>query len=590
MLFGKHINQYYLRYFWAFVLGIAALIAVDYFQLLVPELLAKIINETSEGNLTFDFLSGICTNILIIAFVMFLGRFTWRLTLFGGAVRIQSDLREKMFIYSEKLSQRYYKENKTGALMALFTNDLETIEEAFGSGTIMMIDAFFLGGLAFYKMFRLNWMLALMALIPLAILAICGVFVGRVMSMKFEKRQKAYDELSDFSQENFSGIRVIKAFVKEVQEMRAFAKVNEFNRQANLEMARYATKIDVLIGLLTNSMVIIIYLIGGFLVFLTSNETPGIDFKVGNITEFIGYFDALIWPMMALAQIINLRSRAKTSLRRVSALLDEKIDIKDDQIVFVEELKGKIQFDHLDFKYPDGDDTVLKDISFTIEAGESVGIIGKIGSGKSTLINILLRLYNVENNKVFVDDIDLMKLPIKKVRENIGYVPQDNFLFSDTIKNNIAFAEQNIDNDKIENAAEFADVKENIVAFKDGFNTVTGERGVTLSGGQKQRISISRAILKNPSILILDDSVSAVDLKTEEKILSNIEKHRQGKTTLLIASRVSTVQKLDKILVMNDGRVETFGTHKELLKTSSSYKHMVELQRLENEVENDGRE
>lgn len=590
MLFGKHINQYYLRYFWAFVLGIAALIAVDYFQLLVPELLAKIINETSEGNLTFDFLSGICTNILIIAFVMFLGRFTWRLTLFGGAVRIQSDLREKMFIYSEKLSQRYYKENKTGALMALFTNDLETIEEAFGSGTIMMIDAFFLGGLAFYKMFRLNWMLALMALIPLAILAICGVFVGRVMSMKFEKRQKAYDELSDFSQENFSGIRVIKAFVKEVQEMRAFAKVNEFNRQANLEMARYATKIDVLIGLLTNSMVIIIYLIGGFLVFLTSKETPGIDFKVGNITEFIGYFDALIWPMMALAQIINLRSRAKTSLRRVSALLDEKIDIKDDQIVFVEELKGKIQFDHLDFKYPDGDDTVLKDISFTIEAGESVGIIGKIGSGKSTLINILLRLYNIENNKVFVDDIDLMKLPIKKVRENIGYVPQDNFLFSDTIKNNIAFAEQNIDNDKIEDAAEFADVKENIVAFKDGFNTVTGERGVTLSGGQKQRISISRAILKNPSILILDDSVSAVDLKTEEKILSNIGKHRQGKTTLLIASRVSTVQKLDKILVMNDGRVEAFGTHKELLKTSSTYKHMVELQRLENEVENDGRE
>lgn len=590
MLFGKHINQYYLRYFWAFVLGITALIAVDYFQLLVPELLAKIINETSEGNLTFDFLSGICTNILIIAFVMFLGRFTWRLTLFGGAVRIQSDLREKMFIYSEKLSQRYYKENKTGALMALFTNDLETIEEAFGSGTIMMIDAFFLGGLAFYKMFRLNWMLALMALIPLAILAICGVFVGRVMSMKFEKRQKAYDELSDFSQENFSGIRVIKAFVKEVQEMRAFAKVNEFNRQANLEMARYATKIDVLIGLLTNSMVIIIYLIGGFLVFLTSKETPGIDFKVGNITEFIGYFDALIWPMMALAQIINLRSRAKTSLRRVSALLDEKIDIKDDQIVFVEELKGKIRFDHLDFKYPDGDDTVLKDISFTIEAGESVGIIGKIGSGKSTLINILLRLYNVENNKVFVDDIDLMKLPIKKVRENIGYVPQDNFLFSDTIKNNIAFAEQNIDNDKIEDAAEFADVKENIVAFKDGFNTVTGERGVTLSGGQKQRISISRAILKNPSILILDDSVSAVDLKTEEKILSNIGKHRQGKTTLLIASRVSTVQKLDKILVMNDGRVEAFGTHKELLKTSSTYKHMVELQRLENEVENDGRE
>lgn len=590
MLFGKHINQYYLRYFWAFVLGIAALIAVDYFQLLVPELLAKIINETSEGNLTFDFLSGICTNILIIAFVMFLGRFTWRLTLFGGAVRIQSDLREKMFIYSEKLSQRYYKENKTGALMALFTNDLETIEEAFGSGTIMMIDAFFLGGLAFYKMFRLNWMLALMALIPLAILAICGVFVGRVMSMKFEKRQKAYDELSDFSQENFSGIRVIKAFVKEVQEMRAFAKVNEFNRQANLEMARYATKIDVLIGLLTNSMVIIIYLIGGFLVFLTSKETPGIDFKVGNITEFIGYFDALIWPMMALAQIINLRSRAKTSLRRVSALLDEKIDIKDDQIVFVEELKGKIQFDHLDFKYPDGNDTVLKDISFTIEAGESVGIIGKIGSGKSTLINILLRLYNVENNKVFVDDIDLMKLPIKKVRENIGYVPQDNFLFSDTIKNNIAFAEQNIDNDKIEDAAEFADVKENIVAFKDGFNTVTGERGVTLSGGQKQRISISRAILKNPSILILDDSVSAVDLKTEEKILSNIGKHRQGKTTLLIASRVSTIQKLDKILVMNDGRVEAFGTHKELLKTSSTYKHMVELQQLENEVENDGRE
>jgi ATP-binding cassette subfamily B protein len=305
------------------------------------------------------------------------------------------------------------------------------------------------------------------------------------------------------------------------------------------------------------------------------------------IIKFIGYFTTIIWPIFALASIINLTARGRTSLKRISSLLDEEVEVTDEGDIIIPDLiKGGITFNNLSFSYPDNkNEESLKNISFSIKAGETVGIIGKIGSGKSTLVNMLFRLYNVEPGTLFIDDYDIMSLPIKLVREQIGYAPQDNFLFSDTIKKNISFANDNLSDDEIAQAAEFSAVKENIEGFVDGYETMIGERGVTLSGGQKQRISISRAIIKDPAILVLDDSVSAVDIKTEETILKNIKKQRKGKTTILIASRVSTVEKLDKVLVLKDGMVEYFGTNKECMKNSPTYKRMVELQRLENELE-----
>ncbi|MFA6667392.1 MAG: ABC transporter ATP-binding protein, partial [Bacilli bacterium] len=503
---------------------------------------------------------------------------------FGESIRIQCDLREEMFLKTEVLSQRYYKENKTGAILSYFSNDLDTIEESFGVGIIQLVDGVFLLILSLVKMFKVDLTLTLFCLIPLVILCACAFIVDKVMEKRYEKRQKAFEDLSDFAQENFTGIRVIKAFVKEKQELKAFAKEAKNNKDTNINYVRLSALLDVMFDLLIYIIFTLILFGGSYYVYQYNQGNPGLT--VGQLITYIGYLDTIIWPIFALASIINLMARGRTSLRRISSLLDEKVEIVDDKVVTPDDIKGDIEFKNFNFKYPDEKNTeTLKNINLHIKAGETVGVVGKIGSGKSTLVNMLFRLYNVEDNTLFIDGYDIMHLPIKFIRSNIGYCPQDNFLFSDTIKSNISFSDNAANDEKVFEAADFSDVKDNIEEFKDGYNTLIGEKGVSLSGGQKQRISISRAIIKNPAILVLDDSVSAVDVKTEEVILKNIRKLRKGKTTILIASRVSTVKDLGKILVLKDGEVEAFGTHEECLKNSKTYARMVELQTLEKEME-----
>ena len=324
---------------------------------------------------------------------------------------------------------------------------------------------------------------------------------------------------------------------------------------------------------------------GAYLVYLNI-KNPDDGISLGELVTFIGYADTLIWPTLALGFTINTIARARTSYKRISKLLDEEVEIVDKEVVIPDEIKGEIEFKHFHFAYPDDpENDILKDINVHIKAGETVGVVGKIGAGKSTLVNMLFRLYNVEEGTLLIDNYDIMHLPIHMVRDVIGYCPQDNFLFSDTIKTNIAFSNPEMEMKEVEEAADFSDIRTNILEFSDKYDTLVGEKGVTLSGGQKQRISISRAIVKNPKILVLDDSVSAVDVKTEETILEHIKKQRKGKTTIVIASRVSTIQSLDKILVLNEGRVEAFGTHEECLINSKTYARMVELQTLEKELE-----
>lgn len=311
-----------------------------------------------------------------------------------------------------------------------------------------------------------------------------------------------------------------------------------------------------------------------------------VDLTAGQLITFVGYFDVMVWPMMALGQLVTMRSRSKTSLKRVTAFLDSEEDVKSpENAVVLQDVQGKIEFKDFSFQYPSNDVDVLKNITLTIDSGECVGVVGKIGSGKTTLVNTLLRLYNVQKDKVFIDGVDIMDCDIDSVRNAIGYVPQDNFLFSDKVKNNIAFSDNDVEIEKVYEAAKFADVHSNIQDFQDGYDTISGERGVTLSGGQKQRISIARAYIKDAPIMILDDSVSAVDVKTEETILKNIAEKRKGKTTIVIASRVSTVSHMDKILVLNNGEVEAYDTPSRLEEISPTYKKMVFLQKLENEVE-----
>lgn len=591
MIFGKYINRYYLKNAPVLLLGLLALLTVDYIQLLIPQFYRLVINGVNLGQVVVNgqplpftkevLLQHICLPMIWIVVLMVIGRFLWRICFFGSAVRVAANLRERMFDHSRQLSQQYYQVNKVGNLMSLYTNDIDTIQECFGDGILMFFDALVLGLMALYKMWRMDYKLTLLALIPALIMFGIGTVMGTAMTKRWEERQQAFSDLSDFAQENFSGIAVIKAFVKELKELMAFRKLNKQNEEINVIYTKIATLLEVLVTLFVESVICVILGYGGYLVYQGR-------FNAGQLVEYIGYFEAIVWPIMAISMLIEKTSRGKASLNRITELLDAPIDVADRPgVQELQNPQGSVEFRHLTFRYPDGEYDVLQDISFTIHPGESVGIVGKTGAGKTALVDLLLRTYNVPDGTLFVDGKDVNTLSIHSVRAACAYVPQDNFLFSDTIAHNIGFGVDDASPEMIDHAASLADVRDNIVDFKDGYETVLGERGVTVSGGQKQRISIARALLKDAPILILDDSVSAVDTSTEKIILDNLKSSRANKTTLLIAHRISTVERLDKIIFLDDGKIEAVGPHDELYTSCPKYRRMVDLQRLEDEAGGD---
>ena len=581
MLFGKHINKYYLKHLPMLLLGLLSLLVVDYFQLLIPEIYSLVINGMN-GEVAFDegvLLNDVCLPLIFVIIFMVIGRFAWRICFFGSARKVETDIRRKMFDHAKELSQDYYHKNKVGEIMSLFTNDLETVQECFGSGLLSFLDASILGVWSLIKMFTMDKHLTLLALIPMALMIVIGTIVRGYMTKKWEARQKAFSEISDFAQQSFSGIGVVKAFVKEARELWAFKRLNKKNEKANVDHTRASTLLHIFVTLFVESVICVILGYGGHLVYI------GV-FNAGQFVEFIGYFNLIVWPIMAISQLIEMQSRGKASLNRISELLDTPIDIADAEDVCDMEILGDIEFKNLTFRYDGSEIDALKNVSFKINRGESVGIIGKTGAGNTTIVDLILRTYNVPDNTILIDGVCVNKIPIKTVRKYCAYVPQDNFLFSDTIENNIAFATEQ-GGFSVEESARIADIHSNIEDFTNGYQTVLGERGVTVSGGQKQRISIARAIMKNAPILILDDSVSAVDTKTEKTILENLAKTRENKTTILIAHRISTIEKMDKIIFISDGEIKAVGTHRELYNSSIEYKNMVELQRLESEVEHE---
>ncbi len=603
MIFGKHINRYYLKYAPMLLLGVLALVLVDYMQLVLPELYSMVIEgietgyietagrdvsfwlslpQAETGTVPFDLnflLDYICRPLLFVIVSLVFGRFLWRICFFGTGIRLETDLRGRMFNRCKDLSQQYYQVNKVGNMMSFFTNDLETVQDCFGMGILMLFDALVLGVLAVRKMFGMKWELALLCMIPMVLLLVCSLIVGKYMTKKWEKRQEAFSMLSDFSQESFAGIAVIKAFVKEAHELLEFKKLSKNNEDRNVEYTKLSVLLHVALSLLIESVVCVILGYGGYLVYTG-------EFHAANLVEFIGYFNAIIWPVMAVSELIGMHAQGKASLNRISELLDAKPDVFDHEgVEDVEEIRGDIEFRNLTFRYPDGEFDVLENVSFSIKAGENVGIIGRTGSGKTTIVDLILRTYNVPDGTVFIDGKDINTLPIKTVRRYAAYVPQDNFLFSDTIENNIAFATDGGSHSDVEFAAKMADVHENIIEFPEQYGSILGERGVTVSGGQKQRISIARALMKNASILILDDSVSAVDVKTEKAILGNLRQMREGKTTLLIAHRVSTIEGMDKIVFVDDGKIAAVGNYSELYESCEAFRNLVDLQKLDDETE-----
>ena len=587
MIFGKHINRYYLKYAPHLLLGLLALWTVDYLQLIIPELYQMVINGMNQGYVMVDgvqhvfdmefLLDKICMPMLIVVVTIVFGRFLWRVSIFGAAVKVETDLRDQMFDHAKNLSREYYQVNKVGNLMSLFTNDLDTVQECYGWGFMQFFDALILGVLSMSKMWRMNHMLTVLSLIPMALLFASATLVGRVMTKKWDYRQECFSNLSDFSQESFSGIAVIKAFVMEAKELLAFKKLKDENEVAHIDFTKTSVLMRIMVGSFVESVMCIILGYGGYLV-------HKVTFIAGQLMEFIGYFTAIVWPIMAVSELIDMTSRGKASLKRISELLDAEITVKDrPNVKELEHVKGDIEFRDLTFRYPDGEFNELEHISFQIHSGESIGLVGKTGSGKTTLVDLILRTYNVPDGTIFIDGRDVNSVSIHSVRANCAYVPQDNFLFSDTIARNIAFGEKKVNLSEVKHAAILADVDENITQFQEGYETVLGERGVTVSGGQKQRISIARALMKDAPILILDDSVSAVDTKTERAILENLRQTRKNKTTILIAHRISTIEQMDKVLFIDEGKISGFGTHEKLYEENAAYRKMVDLQRLEEE-------
>ena len=587
MIFGKHINRYYLKYAGWLILGLASLVMVDYLQLEIPKLYRMLINGMNDGAVeyagqmvTFDMrfvIDRVCMPMVKVIIAIILGRFLWRVCFFGSAVRLEEDLRNRMFDHAKELSREYYQVNKVGNLMSLFTNDLDTVQECFGWGVMMFCDAVLMGILAVRNMLAMDLVLTVLSMIPMAFLLASATIVGKRLMEKWDKRQEAFSRLSDFSQESFSGIAVIKAFVKEGKELWAFKKLNVENEEANIDHTQSSVLFRVMVMLFVESVICVILGYGGYLVYCGR-------FNAGQLVEFIAYFNAVVWPIMAVSELIDMTSRGKASLDRLGELLDAEVNVKDREgVTDLESVRGDIEFRNLSFCYPDGEYDALKNISFTIKAGENVGLVGKTGSGKTTLVDLILRTYNVPDGTIFVDGKDVNDVSIRSVRNACAYVPQDNFLFSDTIENNIAFGVAQKNQNNVTNAARLADVDSNIKEFQLGYGTILGERGVTVSGGQKQRISIARALMKDAPILILDDSVSAVDTKTETTILGNLRTTRAGKTTILIAHRISTIEKMDKILFIEEGELVAVGTHAQLYATCEEYRKMVDLQKLEEE-------
>lgn len=589
MIFGKHVNRYYLKYSPLILLGLIALFLVDSLHLVIPKLYGMVINGIDNGVVIVDgverafdmnfLLDEICLPMIIIILIMVLCRFLWRICLFGAGILMETNLRGRMFDHAKDLSQQYYQTNKVGNLMSYFTNDLQTIHNCFANGLLMFFDALIMCTMAISKMIFMHPILALLSLIPIIIFFCCSLIVKKYMSIKWRHRQEAFSNLSDHAQETFAGIAVIKAFVKEGYELLRFKKLCKDNEDKNVEYVKLSQMLSVMLLLFTESITCIIIGYGGYLV----HENV---LNAGQLVEFIGYFTSIIWPVTAIGELINLNSQGKASLERIGEFLDTPSDVADVNVIDGVEIKGEIEFKGLTFSHPNTDKAILKNISFKINAGERVGLIGRTGAGKTTIVDLILRTYNVPDGTVFIDGTDINRIPIKTLRAGAAYVPQDNFLFSDTIENNISFATDNGTFEQVVQAAKMADVHSNIDEFPKKYQSVLGERGVTVSGGQKQRISIARALMKNAPILILDDSVSAVDVNTEKTILSNLKQMREGKTTILIAHRISTIENMDKIIFIDDGEIIAVGTHNELYKSCEDYKTLVDLQRLD-DVKND---
>lgn len=562
--------------------GIVLLLCVALLELFPPYVVRVVVDDFETGNFTLTGLMYWLGLLALAGLAMYGLRYLWRICIFGSSFRLGRLLRRQLFEHFSRLSPQFYHRKRTGDLMAHATNDVQAVQVTAGDGVLTLVDAVTLGGMVVISMAMfISWKLTLIALLPMPFMALAVGKYGGMLHKRFLVAQEAFSDINDKVQENISGVRVIKAFGQEEAEKRSFQMLSEDVVRKNVAVAKVESLFDPTISLIVGlSFFLAVSFGAGYVV----NE----ELTIGQLTQFTIYLGMLIWPMLAFGFLFNIMQRGRASYDRIQALLREKPDITDKEGALRTVPSGDIEYDLDAFVYPDAKEPVLQDIRITVKKGETLGIVGKTGSGKTTLFKLLLREFDCSQGTISIGGHAVSDYQLNALRQSIGYVPQDHFLFSATIAENIAFGRPESTQKEIEEAARLASIHEDILQFEMGYDTLVGERGVTLSGGQKQRISIARALLMDPEILILDDSLSAVDAKTEEEILYALRENRAGKTTLISAHRLSGIEHAEEIVVLREGRIAERGTHSSLVRGEGWYAWMHKRQQLESLIEEGG--
>ena len=561
-----------------YLIGLFMLLLVDYLNLFIPQITGEITDGLTSHGLDIDGLLKLIMNLMTCVVMIALGRVFWRTFILGASRKVETEIRNDMFSKLETLSQNYFNKHKTGDLMTHFTNDLDALRNSIGFAVVSAFDAVVMTIMVIYKMMAyVDVGLTLFTLIPMGIIAAGSIYFMDQFELRFANKQMAFGKMSDLVQESITGERVIKAFVQEENQDKAFEKVNIQNKKANMDVVKLMATFGPCLGFIVGLGYAIAIIYGGYLA-ITAQIT------LGRFVAFNSYLGMLVWPMIALGDSITTFSQGKAAVGRIGQIFNEIPEIVDEDVLDIDSLKGNICINNLTFAYGENLPNALEDLTVEIKQGETFAILGRTGEGKTTLVNLLLRMYDLNSGSIQFDGNDIKQVPLKTLRSNIAYVPQDSFLFSDTLENNIKFGKTDATHEDVIQVCKEACVHDNIIDFPEQYETVVGERGVTLSGGQKQRCAIARALLKNAPILILDDSLSAVDTDTEDQILDNLKQKRQDKTTIMIAHRISTVKNADKILVLEDGKKAEYGTFDELMALDGIFKEMYDKQQLEKQL------
>ena len=575
----KKLSWFFRQEWKAYFVGVFFLIIVAILQVVSPRIVGIIIDEIALGTLTMASLWKWTAIILIAGVLQYLFRYIWRMKIWGTSAELEKILRSRLFKHFTEMDAVFFQKYRTGDLMAHATNDLNAIRMVAGAGILTLADSISSGGITLFTMFFLiDWRLTLIAMIPLPALTLVSRILGQKMHKRFRKAQAAFSSLNDKTQESVSGVKVIKTFGEEEEDIRDFEAMTKDvvarNKSVYLVDALFDPAIQLILGL---SFALTIIFGGRFVV-------EG-SISIGQLVSFISYIGMMAWPMLAVGRLFNVLERGSASYSRIDELLKEKSTIQEQKNAVRTVVSGDLDFQVSSFSYPNSKEISLHDVNFHLKRGQTLGIVGRTGSGKSTIFRLLLREYDQYTGSINYNGIDIRDYSLDALLSGIGYVPQDNFLFSSDVRENIRFADPSISQQKVEEAARLTAIHHDILGFPAGYDTLVGERGVSLSGGQKQRIAIARALVTEPELLILDDSLSAVDAKTEEAILTGLKQQRADQTTIIAAHRISSVMHANEIIVLDEGRIVERGTHHELMELNGWYRRMYEKQQLETKLE-----